>query len=74
MFGYTEKKGDVKNWYDGFVFGKHKDIYNPWSILNFLDTGEITTYWANTSANGLVTKLLREGNRNLKVQFERLMA
>ena len=74
MFGYTEKKGDVKNWYDGFVFGKHKDIYNPWSILNFLDTGEITTYWANTSANGLVTKLLREGNRNLKEQFERLMA
>ena len=74
MFGYTEKKGDVKNWYDGFVFGKHKDIYNPWSILNFLDTGEITTYWTNTSANGLVTKLLREGNRNLKEQFERLMA
>ena len=74
MFGYTEKKGDVKTWYDGFVFGKHKDIYNPWSILNFLDTGEITAYWANTSANGLVTKLLREGNRNLKEQFERLMA
>ena len=74
MFGYAEQKGDVKTWYDGFVFGKYKDIYNPWSILNFLDKGQIGIYWANTSANGLVTKLLREGNRNLKEQFERLMA
>ncbi len=74
MFGLTEHKGDVKTWYDGFVFGKYKDIYNPWSILNFLDKGQIGIYWANTSANGLVTKLLREGNRNLKEQFERLMA
>ena len=74
MFGFTEQKSDVKTWYDGFVFGKYKDIYNPWSILNFLDKGQIGTYWANTSANGLVTKLLREGNRNLKEQFERLMA
>ena len=74
LFGLTEKKEDVKSWYDGFVFGKHKDIYNPWSILNFLDTGEITAYWANSSANSLVAKLLREGNRKLKEQFERLLA
>ncbi|MCI7322505.1 MAG: AAA family ATPase, partial [Lachnospiraceae bacterium] len=50
-YGYGEKKEEVKGWYDGFIFGNHKDIYNPWSILNFLDTGKIATYWANTSAN-----------------------
>jgi len=72
--GVADQKADVKYWYDGFVFGNHKDIYNPWSILNFLDKGEITTYWANTSANSLVGKLLREGNRKLKEQFERLLA
>ena len=74
MFGLTELKEDVKSWYDGFVFGKYTDIYNPWSILNFLDKGQITTYWANTSANSLVAKLLREGNRKLKEQFESLLA
>ena len=63
----------VKRWYDGFIFGEHKDIYNPWSILNFLDKGKFTTYWANTSSNSLVGKLLREGNRRIKEQFETLL-
>ena len=52
--GLAGEKDEVKRWYDGFIFGSHKDIYNPWSILNFLDKGNITTYWANTSANSLV--------------------
>lgn len=51
----------------------HKDIYNPWSILNFLDKGYFTTYWANTSANSLVGKLIREGNRGVKEKFESLL-
>ena len=72
-YGYAEKKEEVKWWYDGFVFGKHKDIYNPWSILNFLDKGKIGTYWANTSSNSLVGKLIREGNRNIKTTFEKLL-
>ena len=71
-FGYTEKE-KVKEWYDGFIFGDKKDIYNPWSILNYLDTGIITTYWANTSSNGLVGKLIREGSKNIKCEFERLL-
>ncbi|MDD7729154.1 MAG: AAA family ATPase [Clostridia bacterium] len=71
--GLSEEKGEVKRWYDGFIFGKYKDIYNPWSILNFLDKGYFTTYWANTSSNSLVGKLLREGNRNVKAQFEMLL-
>ena len=72
-YGYGEKKEEVKWWYDGFVFGKQKDIYNPWSILNFLDTGKIGTYWANTSSNSLVGKLIREGNRIIKTTFEELL-
>ena len=71
--GRSSEKELVKKWYDGFIFGKHADIYNPWSILNFLDTGEITTYWANTSSNSLVGKLIREGNGEIKVQFEELL-
>lgn len=60
-FGYAEKE-KVKLWYDGFVFGSKKDIYNPWSILNYLDTGKLTTYWANTSSNSLVGNVKAMGN------------
>ena len=86
-FGFTEEevfdaleecelsgeKKEVKRWYDGFIFGKQKDIYNPWSILNFLDKKDYRTYWANTSSNSLVGKLLREGDRRIKEQFEILL-
>ena len=71
--GRGEEKEKVKEWYDGFVFGKYRDIYNPWSILNFLDTGEYTAYWANTSSNSLVGTLIREGNGAMKKQFEELL-
>ena len=71
--GLSEKKEEVKRWYDGFVFGNQGDIYNPWSILNFLDTGKLGTYWANTSSNSLVSKLLREGDRKIKEKFETLL-
>lgn len=66
-----DKKELVKLWYDGFIFGKQRDIYNPWSILNYLDTGKFDTYWANTSANILVGKLLREGSPDIKETFEK---
>ena len=72
-YGLSDKKAEVKKWYDGFIFGKVADIYNPWSILNYLDTGRITTYWAHTSSNSLVGKLIREGNKNIKQNFEELM-
>ena len=70
--GMTEKE-KVKKWYDGFVFGKVSDIYNPWSIINLLDTGKFSTYWANTSSNSLVSRLIRQGSRRIKEQFETLM-
>ena len=71
-YGYTEKS-EVKKWYDGFTFGEKKDIYNPWSILNYLDTGNIMPYWANTSSNKLVGKLIKEGKPGLKQSFECLL-
>ena len=72
-YGLSDKKDPVKQWYDGFNFGEHKDIYNPWSILNYLNTGKFRTYWSNTSSNSLVGKLLREGNRKIKGKFESLL-
>ena len=72
--GLSGQKEKVKQWYDGFTFGKHKDIYNPWSILNFLDKKTFMTYWANTSSNSLVGKLIREGSRRVKESFERLLS
>lgn len=72
-FGMGGEKQKVKWWYDGFIFGDSTDIYNPWSILNLLDKRKLTTYWANTSSNSLVGKLIREGSRDVKESFERLM-
>ena len=71
--GLGKEKEKVKKWYDGFIFGKQKDIYNPWSILNFLDKQEYATYWANTSSNSLVNKLIREGTQRIKLSFEALL-
>ena len=72
-YGMGDRKQDVKRWYDGFIFGKWKDIYNPWSILNFLNKKKLATYWANTSSNSLVGKLIREGSGRVKESFEKLM-
>ena len=72
-FGLSGEKMKVKYWYDGFIFGDYKDIYNPWSILNLLDTRQFTTYWANTSTNSHVGKLIREGSRRVKECFEALL-
>lgn len=72
-YGLLDQKYQVKEWYDGFTFGKITDIYNPWSIISFLDKKRVGIYWANTSSNSLVGKLIREGTRKIKESFERLM-
>lgn len=72
-FGMGGQKQQVKEWYDGFTFGKQTDIYNPWSVINFLDDKRVGPYWANTSSNGLVGKLIREGSPEVKETFERLI-
>ena len=70
--GLTDRKG-IKYWYDGFIFGEIRDIYNPWSIINYLKEGKLAAYWANTSSNSLVGKLIREGDVDCKILFERLL-
>ena len=72
-YGLSEEKEEVKKWYDGFNFGGYTDIYNPWSILNFLSKKEYMAYWANTSSNELVSKLIREAGTDVKENFEELM-
>ena len=72
--GFTEKeKRDVKRWYDGFTFGPVTDMYNPWSITCFLKKKQLEAYWANTSENGLVGKLLQKADPDIKNLFEDLL-
>ncbi|MCI8853143.1 MAG: AAA family ATPase, partial [Lachnospiraceae bacterium] len=72
-FGMSDQKQEIKNWYDGFTFGKQTDIYNPWSVLNYLDKRKATAYWANSSSNSLVRKLIQEGDKEIKQKLECLM-
>ena len=72
-FGLSDYKQQVKYWYDGFTFGGRADIYNPWSIINFLDKQRVGTYWANSSSNSLAGKLIREGSSDIKKTFESLI-
>ncbi len=72
-YGLSAQKESVKAWYDGFVFGRERDIYNPWSIINYLKTQRLSSYWANTSSNSLVEKLIREGSSAIKENMEDLL-
>ncbi len=72
-YGLAHEQESVKEWYDGFQFGNQKDIYNPWSILNFLSEKKLKPYWMNTSGNGLVSSLVREGSIEVKDDFEKLL-
>ncbi len=87
-FGFTEEevfyvldemqlgecKADVKRWYDGFVFGEHRDIYNPWSITNFLKEQKLRPYWALTSSNSLVSRLIQTAPGDVKQTMEDLVS
>ncbi|MCI8566047.1 MAG: AAA family ATPase [Lachnospiraceae bacterium] len=72
-FGLSNRRAEVKEWYDGFTFGAKTDIYNPWSIINYLDTKRLAAYWANSSSNDLIGKLIREGSKRVKQEFESLL-
>ncbi len=73
LYGYGQQKEEVKRWYDGFIFGNQKDMYNPWSIINFLREGKFDAYWANTGGNALVNQLIQKGNWKIKEQMEDLL-
>ena len=72
-FGLSGQKEAVKQWYDGFTFGGKKDIYNPWSITNFLDKKKFFPYWASTSSNGLVNRLIQTASPGIKEHMEQLL-
>jgi hypothetical protein len=85
-FGFTEDevfaamdeyefdcKDKMKNWYDGFTFGKVTDIYNPWSVINSIKDRKFLPYWVNTSSNSLVNKLVREAGAEVKKKLESLI-
>lgn len=72
-FGMSDKKAEVRKWYDGFTFGSHKDIYNPWSITSYLDKKRFAPYWAATSSNGLVSRLLQRASSEVKETMEELL-
>ena len=86
-FGFTEQEvmdafkcqdidtiRDVKAMYDGFTIGRHQDIYNPWSICNYMRQRELIGYWVNTSSNKLVGDIIRRHPVESKYEIERLMA
>ncbi|MCI8723092.1 MAG: AAA family ATPase [Ruminococcus sp.] len=73
-YGLSDKKDDVRSWYDGFTFGNKTDIYNPWSIINYLKYAKFSPYWANTSSNSLIGKLIREGSADTKMVMEDLLS
>ena len=64
---------EVKQWYDGFIFGGHRDIYNPWSITNYLKEKKLRPYWADTSSNGLAGKLIRTASPEIKENMDKLL-
>ena len=88
-FGFTEEevfealdsaglgghKNGVKKWYDGFIFGKYTDIYNPWSIISFIENNaNYEAYWTNTSSNDLVSTLIQTGDAEVKKTVEDLLS
>ena len=72
-YGMSDKKDEVKQWYDGFTFGEHRDIYNPWSITNYLDEHRLYPYWSSTSSNVLVSRLIRTASADVKEKMEDLL-
>ena len=88
FFGFTKKETfelldyyqlssyheNLKKWYDGYQFGENTDIYNPWSILSFIDNqASFQPYWVNTSSNLLIKELLAKADSSTKLELELLL-
>ena len=85
FFGFTEKEvekmlidfsieynlPEVKSWYDGYKFGD-TEVYNPWSILNFVQNRELEGYWIGTSGNFLIKEVLKDSNSEINISLEKL--
>ena len=73
-YGLQDHMHEIKYWYDGFRFGDTSGIYNPWSIIKYLKFKEFKPYWANTSSNSLVGKLIQRGSSEIKGMMEDLIS
>ena len=73
-YGLSDQQKQVKKWYDGFIFGHCRDIYNPWSITNYLDKKQFRPYWAATSSNALVNRLIQTSSADVKQKMEQLIS
>ena len=73
-YNVQDKSDDIKKWYNGYVFGG-KTIYNPWSVLNYIDNNEegFMPYWINSSSNDLIKRLLLKGDNEMKIELEELI-
>lgn len=71
-FGFTEQ--EVFDSLDEFGLSDKKDIYNPWSIINYLKFKKFTTYWADSSSNGLINSLIQKGSPYIKTMMEMLIS
>lgn len=72
-YGLSDQKQQVKEWYDGFTFGTCRHIYNPWSVVSFLDEKKIGNYWVNTSSNSLISDLMQKSDMEAKLSLEDLL-
>lgn len=72
-YNLDKEKQNVKKWYDGFTFGGTENIYNPWSIINFIKNHKLAAYWSNTSSNSLASQLVRESSTSVKLVIEDLL-
>jgi hypothetical protein len=86
-FGFTEEEvedilnyynmdayiNDVKEWYNGYIFGDNTVIYNPWSILNYIDNKKLQPYWVNTSSNNIIRDVLTRTESGVKKKIQTLI-
>lgn len=78
-YDLSDKTGEVKEWYDGYLFGE-TEVYNPWSVINYVDTAIENTvafpkpYWSNTSSNSIIRELIEEADSVVKQEIEGLLA
>lgn len=78
-YDLSDKIGEVKEWYDGYLFGE-TEVYNPWSVINYVDTAVENTvafpkpYWSNTSSNSIIRELIEEADSVMKQEIEDLLA
>ena len=71
-FDVQDEKKEIKKWYDGYTIGNVEGIYNPWSIINYLNRKELMPYWVNTSSNDLI-KLVLKNSSKIKEKIEKLL-